>query len=133
MPIDYVAGKHNIGEEEARHRRLTYGWGGAIIAFAVFAILNFLNVTFWPYVIMILPIYISVSGFYQATEHFSISYAKNGLCNITGQIGETRDVIGQLNRNKDAKKARRMMIKSWFISLILVFVAAYIGTTRILT
>ncbi|MBW3569034.1 hypothetical protein KY385_02800 [Candidatus Parcubacteria bacterium] len=112
MINEYVAGRVNIGDEEIKHRRLTYGWGGLTLAIALFLIFIFFNVSFYTYLLLFFPIYISFIGFLQAREKFCIAYGKSGVCNVSGQVGETRDVVGRLNRNKDRQKASKMLAVS---------------------
>lgn len=133
MAEQYIAGKHNIGVHEIRHRKLTYGWGGAALSFAVFWILYFLGISYYGYLILFIPIYISVIGFMQAREHFCVSYGKSGQCNIAGQSGEPRDVIGQLNRKKDARKANAMIRTAIIISAGISLGLAFISNKGLLT
>lgn len=128
MSQEYIPGRTNIGEDEIRHRRVTYGWGGLVLALAVFAILKFLDVSFAVYLFLFIPIYISFIGFYQARNQFCITYGKSGVCNLSGQTGETRDVIGKLNRNKDQRKSNKMLLVSLATSTVITLAIAFIST-----
>lgn len=128
MSLEYSAGRRNIGTEEIRHRRLTQGWGGLALTVALFVIIYFLNFSFLVYLTLIIPIYISVVGFYQAKQEFCIAYGKTGVCNLSGSAGETRDVIGRLNRNKDKQKANKMMLISFVSSAVATLLIAYLST-----
>jgi len=128
MALEYSAGRTNIGTEEIRYRRLTQGWGGLALAVALFVIIYFLNFSFFVYLTLFIPIYISVAGFYQANEEFCIAYGKTGVCNLSGSAGETRDVIGRLNRNKDKQKANKMMLISIAGSAVATLLVAYVST-----
>jgi len=128
MSQEYTPGRINIGEDEIRHRRLTYGWGGLVLTFAIFVILKFFDVSFIVFLLLSIPIYISFIGFYQAKNKFCISYGKSGVCNIAGQTGETRDVIGKLNRNKDSQKSNKMLLVSLAASTVITLAIAFIST-----
>jgi hypothetical protein len=127
--MEYISGRINIGEEEIRHRRLIQGWGGLVLAFATLVILYFFNFSLPVYILLFLPVYVSFSGFYQAHERFCIAFARNGVCNISGQPGETRDVIGRLNRNKDNTKANKMTAVSIVASALITLTAALFVTS----
>ncbi len=119
MSQEYSPGTVNIGEYEIRHRRLNQGYGGMVLAIALIVILYFFNFSFFLYLLLFVPVYISFMGFYQARQKFCINYGRSGVCNVSGQVGETRDVIGRLNRNKDAQKANKMIIISILISAVI--------------
>lgn len=128
MSLEYSPGSVNIGHEEIRHRRLTQGWGGLALALALFTIIYFLNFSFIVHLVLFIPIYISVIGFYQAKKFFCISYARSGVCNVSGHVGQTRDVIGRLNRNKDKKTANKMIVVAIVLSSLITLAVADIST-----
>ncbi len=124
MSRAYLAGISNIGVAEAKHRRITYGFGGLALSLALFVIIRFLGVSEFVYLILVVPIYVSTIGFMQSRSNFCIAYGKRGLCNVSGDIGETREVIGGLNRKKDEQKANNMIKRSLIISAAITLVLA---------
>lgn len=128
MSQEYLAGRVNIGEDEIRHRRLTYGWGGLILILAIFTILKFLDVSFMVYLVLFFPVYVSFIGFFQARKKFCIAYGKAGVCNVSGQTGETRGVIGRLNRNKDKRQANKMLAMSIAAAFAITLLIAAIAS-----
>lgn len=128
MATEYVAGRTNIGDHEVHYRRVVQGWGGLVLTIALLAIIYFFNFYFLAYLVLFIPIYISLTGFYQARQKFCIAYGKSGVCNVSSVAGETRDVIGRLNRNKDSKKANKMIATSFLISSVITLTIAFMST-----
>jgi hypothetical protein len=128
MSYEYKPGVCNIGETEIRHRRTTYGFGGLVLVLAFYVILRFFGVSFFGYLLLFFPLYTSVLGFIQAKEKFSIAYGKIGVVNVSGQVGETRDVIGRLNRNRDIQRSKELLKQTVSISVLLTVLIAAISS-----
>lgn len=108
----YQSGICNISAAEVGHRKNTYGIGGAVVAFALFAILSFLDLPPLYYIIMAAPLYTSAMGFLQAREKFCVWYGMNGVKNMSDNIGETQEIIGAINRKRDKLKAQSIRTKA---------------------
>lgn len=123
----YQAGVCNIADPEVKHRKNTYGWGGAAIAFALFVILSFLDLKPFYYVILAIPVYTSVMGFLQAREKFCVWYGMNGVKNMSENVGETQEVIGQMNRVRDRAKASKLRLKGLLYTAVATGILATAG------
>jgi hypothetical protein len=128
MAVRYVPGVCNIGAAEVSHRRLTYGWGGLVLTFALYGIIYFLNPSFYGYLVLAFPLYLSTIGFIQAKENFCAAYGRAGVSNMTEHVGENHEVIGQKNREKDRLKSKQIFIKASVLSGILTIIIAYLST-----
>lgn len=127
MSDQYTPGVCNIGESEIKFRRITQGWGGFVLTIAIFSIIIFFQFSFYVYFLLFLPVIVAVLGFLQAKEKFCVQYARAGVSNMTGHIGETKEIIGQLNRKKDYRKAKSIFIKAALISLTITGLLSIIG------
>lgn len=123
----YQSGVCNISLTEISHRRNTYGIGGAVVAFALFAILSFLDLPPLYYIIMAAPLYTSAMGFLQAQEKFCVWYGMNGVKNMSDNIGETQEIIGAINRKRDKAKAQAIRTKAIIYVVPLTILLGILG------
>ncbi|MBI5357380.1 hypothetical protein HZB74_00820 [Candidatus Saccharibacteria bacterium] len=123
----YQAGVCNIAEPEIKHRKNTYGWGGVAISLALFTILSFLDLSPPYYIVLAIPVYTSAMGFLQAKEKFCVWYGMNGVKNMSDEVGETQEIIGEMNRQKDRQKASSIRQKAFIYTFIITAVLAIFG------
>lgn len=128
---EYQAGVCNIGEQEINHRRRVVGWGVGTIAAAFYGLLVFFNFPLFFYSFLLIPIFISVHGFTQASNQFCTSYAKAGKYNISSDVGLAQDVISRIKHKDDIARAntliRQSAIKTVIIAAPLVLIARLIN------
>lgn len=127
MSETYNPGVCNIAGPEIKHRKNTYGWGGAAVSLALFTILSFLDLSPPYYVILAIPVYTSVMGFLQAKEKFCVWYGMNGVKNMSDEAGETQEIIGEMNRRKDRQKASSIRQKAFVYTAIITVLLAVAG------
>lgn len=127
MSDQYVPGVCNIGDTEVKFRRVTQGWGGLAVSIALFTIINFFQFSYYIYFVLFLPILVSALGFLQAKEKFCAFYGKMGVNNMSGQVGETKEIIGPLKKEKDYIKSKSIFIKAASISAAATTILCIVG------
>jgi hypothetical protein len=131
MASEYQAGVCNIGKEEIHYRKKVVGYGSAVVGTALYMMLAFFDVPILLYLLMMVPIFISVHGFNESKHRFCTSYARAGKYNMASEVGFTQDVISSANRKKDRAYASKLLNRSIKISLVLT--ALLMGLSRILS
>lgn len=130
MSDEYRAGECNIGEEEVKYRKRVAGYGSALVAVALYTMLVFFDVPIVMYLLLLVPVFISVHGFNESRHGFCTSYARTGRYNMNNEVGMTLDVISQDKRDKDRKYAKKLIFDS--VKLNVLITAVLIGLSRII-
>ena len=113
----YIPGVCNIGPAERRKRRMS-GIIGLVFS-VVLAVVFFLLDLAWPwYLILILPLTGSASGFLQDAMHFCAGFGMQGLYNVINSAGITDNVELEEYRQKDRRKALQILGLSLAIGIV---------------
>lgn len=119
MSQEYQSGICNIGESEIRYRKRVIGYGSGLVSLALYLMLTYFNFPLVFYILLLIPVFISVHGLVQAKNKFCTSYAKTGKYNMSSEVGMTQDVLNGAKRKRDAKMANRLIGQSFLISVLL--------------
>lgn len=130
MQNEYKSGICNIGKQETNYRRNIYGYGGAVVSFALFIILVFLNFPILGYIILVIPIFASVHAFLEVKEQFCTAYGLSGRYNMNGEVGNTQDILSRDKRNTDRAKSVKMIKESLLMTVLIT--AILIAVSRVL-
>ncbi|HEX5796852.1 MAG TPA: hypothetical protein VFX86_00495 [Candidatus Saccharimonadales bacterium] len=122
MASQYKAGSVNIGKEEINYRRKVVGYGSAAVGTALYIMLVFFNVPILLYLSMLVPVFISIHGLNEARHKFATGYAKAGKYNMSGEVGQTQDVISRDKRRLDRACAKRLINGSLRISVVVTII-----------
>lgn len=119
MASEYKPGVCNIGKDEIHYRRKVVGYGSAVVGAALYMMLAFFDVPLWLYIIVAVPVFISVHGFNESKHKFCTGYARAGKYNMASEVGFTQDVISSASRKKDRAYASKLFNRSLKISALL--------------
>lgn len=119
---DYKPGVCNIGSQEVIYRRRIVGYGSGLVSVALYFMFVFFNVPIALYAFILIPIFISIHGFNEASHNFCTNYGRNGKYNMTSEVGITQNVLGQSKRDQDRRFANALITNSLIKSLILIVI-----------
>lgn len=118
----YIPGVCNIGQAEIDARKRV-GWCGLVITIALWLVLMWFNVSEYWRLTLFVPATISAMGFLQAHMHFCAYFGIAALFNF-GDIGKKTDSISHVAfRDRDKRKAWRIIIYALLIGVIVAIVA----------
>jgi len=124
----YVPGVCNINPKEVAYRKKAAIAGFAIAAVVLIGLL-FTNVN--PIirgVIVFLPLFVGVIGYFQVKNSFCVSYGAKGQQNATAGSEKASEVTEVDAKQADKRKARSMNLQAFVISLIMSIVVMLIPT-----
>jgi len=124
IKVVYTPGVCNIGPAEIARRRMV-GWIGLVITVVFLAALFYFKSSSLLRLIVVLPAFVSASGFLQAYFHFCSGFAQEGVFNL-GEIGTTQKVTDAAAKAKDAKRGRNIMLYAFAMAIIFALIAAFI-------
>ncbi len=125
-PTAYVPGVCNINPAEIAYRRKAEYIGFAV---AVVLLIGLLFTSLNPVlraVVVFLPLFVGVIGYFQVKNHFCVSYGASGKQNATPGSATAADVIEAEAKAADKKKARSMNLKAAAISLVIAAITILI-------
>ncbi len=122
VPDEYQPGVCNIGKHETEYRKRIVGYGSALVSIALYVMFVFFNVPILLYPFILIPIFISIHGFNEASHNFCTNYGRNGKYNMTSEVGMTQNVLGKTKRDQDRKFANSLLTNSLIKSLLLTIV-----------
>ena len=109
---DYIPGTCNIGKAETK-RRVRIGYIGLTIAFVFFLVLEIFDLPRLWRIIILPPVFYSLSGFIQARYRFCYLYGWYGVFSMTG-----RKHIHRVKEDEALKKDKRTAWK--IVGMVLV-------------
>ncbi len=113
---EYIPGVCNIGVAEIAARRRS-GWIGAIITIAVWAALILLKLGMAWYLLLLLIMASSASGFIQARMHFCAAFGLRHLFNFSAQVGNAETVVQKELWAADRRRALQIGAYSFIVGL----------------
>ncbi len=114
----YIPGVCNIGTEEIKNRRgIGVTWLIVSAAYLVIVFIIHLHPLFR--LLVVLPLIVSASGFYQAAFHFCAGFGAAGLYNVSKSVGKTDTVMQADSRKKDKAKAQQIFGLSVITAIVL--------------
>ena len=118
----YVPGVCNIGEAEIR-QRIRVGWIGLVVTVVVWALFDYLGVSWGWKLILFFPASFGATGFLQGWMHFCAGFGMKGVFNFSEKAGTTDTVSQAEFRAKDRAKAISIFIYSVLIGVIVIAIA----------
>ena len=113
----YIPGVCNINPAEIAYRRKAMWFGFGLTA-VLFVALLFVNIPNWVRALIIfVPLYIGVIGFFQVRNRFCVSYGASGKQNATAGSESAATVEDQSALNADKRKARTMNLQALLITV----------------
>ena len=122
----YVPGVCNINRAEIAYRRKAEYIG------LISAALLFVGLLFTPIhpvvraVLVFIPLFVGVIGYFQVKNRFCVSYGASGKQNATPGSTSAAAVNNAVSKATDKRKARSMNIKAALISLVIVALSAVV-------
>lgn len=117
---EYIPGVCNIGPAEIAKRKRgarTAVFTTIILAFTLIAIGAPRG---WRLLIFI-PVFGAAIGYLQSSLHFCVGFGLKGLYNVVHQAGQTDNVSNHEYREKDRKKATKIILLAASFGIIFAF------------
>jgi len=115
LDVDYRPGTCNIGTYEiARRRRSAYA--GFAITAALAAILLVIDAPQLARVLVLFPLWGSITTYLQARRQFCVGFAFAGLENFGDEEAARRHVVDEDARSADRRMAMRMIRDAFFVA-----------------
>ncbi len=121
----YIPGVCNIGNGEIKKRKLA-GWAGLVITVLLCGSLVYSDAPRVLRLAVFIPATVAAIGFLQARFHFCAYFGMRGVYNFTYEIGVTEAVEEAEFRTLDRRKARRVIIYSVIIGMVVALIAYYL-------
>ena len=122
----YIPGVCNINKAEIAYRRKAM-IAGFVIAALLFVGLLFTQLDGWLRALIVLvPLYVGIIGYFQVRNHFCVSYGAIGKQNATDGHATALEVDEAEARVADKKKARTMNLQAFAITLVALALSAFI-------
>jgi hypothetical protein len=118
----YVPGVCNIGPAEINRRKQS-GYIGLAVTIVLWLALVILHAPAATRLLVLIPATISASGFIQAYRHFCAGFGMKGVFNFGAEIGKTDTVAQKEFRDQDRNEARKILIASIIIGVIVARLA----------
>jgi hypothetical protein len=118
----YVPGVCNINTEEIARRR-KIGHVGAAALMILFIVLFATSLSRYVRIILLIPAFLSATGYLQARNKFCVGYASAGQQNATEGSKVASSIKDKSAIATDKKKARVMNIQALLIAVVIVIVA----------
>jgi hypothetical protein len=118
----YVPGVCNINTEEIARRR-KIGHVGAAALMILFIVLFATSLSRYVRIILLIPAFLSATGYLQARNKFCVGYASAGQQNATEGSKAASSIKDKSAIATDKKKARVMNIQALLIAVVIVIVA----------
>ena len=118
---EYQAGYCNIGKQEKQDRR-RFGYFGTILT--ILGIIGILGLNLDPILalLLIIPAYMAVIGFYQDRSNFCVYFGFSGLYDMEEEQKKIRRVQDEIKRKVDRKRAIKMSFLALVYSGILTII-----------
>jgi hypothetical protein len=109
---EYIPGTCNIGKAET-HRRVRNGYIGLVIAFVFFLFLEIFDLPRWYRIVVLPPVFYSLSGFIQARYRFCYLFGMYGVFSMSG-----KRELHRVKDNEALQKDKRTALKILAIVLV---------------
>lgn len=120
----YIAGVCNLGKDEIQ-KRYRMGWTGLAVLVILVLIIQFLQPGRGFRLLIIIPLYYTLSGFIQARHRFCFVYGYLGVYSLLA-LRDVHRVADAEDRRKDRVKALRIVGAITFASLLLTLAYYFI-------
>lgn len=123
--IEYVPGVCNIGPAEIRRRMQIglYGLGATIVLFLFLYLLHLPALT---RVILVVPAFMSATGFIQAYTRFCAGYGMEGTFNFTDKRENAQKTADPAAAAKDKKRAQQSLAYAVVIALVAAIILYFV-------
>jgi len=117
MSDSYAPGVCNIGPAEIRVRRRS-GYAGLAVTVVLYLVLVVLDISPWWRLFLLIPAFVSASGFIQASMRFCAGFGMRGLFNFTDDTTRRQRVEQAEARRADRR--RSMLIQGYALALAVI-------------